>query len=348
VRRLGAAVIAVLMVVLALWIRGRIDDDDGGGGSGDGSALRLGCASELADVCSDLSSDLGDINVVSGGAEGTVMALSDPTDTSVDIDAWLVPSPWPQIADIERRGNGLDPLFDDSLPTIARSPLVMVARADRNGVLATTPECGGEVSWKCAGDLAGRPWDSIGGQSQWGSVRPAHPDPGSAVGRLVLSQATSSFLDTTDYSRADLEGDEYVDWLTNLENAIRTFPSGSPTLEMLQQPTFDLVGTTEAEAGPTLARAARDRREQFTLLYPDPMVTADVVLAPLPGGDRDAVRELAASPELEQALARHGWRVPGEPSARGVRTNVRLPDGNGLPADAGALIALDEAWRNSR
>jgi hypothetical protein len=224
----------------------------------------------------------------------------------------------------------------------------MVARADRDAVLAATPECGGQVTWKCAGELAGRPWDSIGGQAQWGTVRPAHPDPGSAVGRLVLSQATSSFLGTTDYSRADLESDEYVDWLTNLENAIRIFPSGSPTLAMLQQPTFDLVGTTEAEAGPTLARAARDRRDQFTLLYPDPMVTADVVLAPLRGGDQDAVRELAERPELRQALARHGWRVPGEPSARGVRTSVRVPDGNGLPADPGALVALDEAWRNSR
>ena len=52
---------------------------------------------------------------------------------------------------------------------------------------------------------------------------------------------------------------------------------------------YDIVGTTEAEAGPRLARSARDRRDRVTLLYPAPVATADIVLRTDRGGrDTDA------------------------------------------------------------
>jgi hypothetical protein len=353
VRRLGAAVIAVLMVVLALWIRGRIDDDDGsGGGSGDGSALQVRCATELEAACAELADQGVDTTVEDAGTTArALVAVPNSQRDDVGFDAWLVTDPWPEIVDVQRRANGLDPVFRSTTDPVARSPLVLAVRTDRNEVLGRTPECAGTVSWRCVGELAGRPWDTIGGQTSWGSVRPAHGDPTrSATGLAVLSQATSEFLGSEDYDRNVLEGDDaYGDWLSGLERAVppAAFTSRSPFLEMLQQPAYDAVGTTEAEAGPALAAAAPDRRRQVTLLYPDPVISTDVVLATVTGADTGAVTDLAGSDDLRDDLARTGWRVPGRPRADGVRSTPVLRPTSGLP-DAGVLVALQDTWAGSR
>jgi hypothetical protein len=71
------------------------------------------------------------------------------------------------------------------------------------------------------------------------------------------------------------------------------------------------------------------------------VVTADVVLAAVAGHD---VGDLADDAELAAALARAGWRVPGQTNARGVRDTPALPRGSGLPPDPGALVALQQTW----
>jgi hypothetical protein len=225
---------------------------------------------------------------------------------------------------------------------------VLVVRADRHPVLEATPACGGKVDWRCIGAVAGRTWTELpGGQPAWGTVKPAYGDPtSSATALLVLSQATSEFLGTADYSRAELEADEYLDWLSGIERAVPKLPStaASPFVEMLQQlptATYDIVGTTEAEAGPAIAAAAPDRRKELTLLYPEPVVTADVVLAAVTG--RSDAADVVSTDDLAAALAKTGWRVPGEPKRRGVRDTPALPRQSGLP-DAGVLVALQEAW----
>jgi hypothetical protein len=118
-------------------------------------------------------------------------------------------------------------------------------------------------------------------------------------------------------------------------------------LQQLPTAAFDAVGATEAEAGPELARAARDRQRQLALLYPEPMVTADVVLASVVGADATALDDLATSNDLGAALAQNGWRVPGEPRVKGVRSTPALPPSNGVPDDAGALVALQVTWRGA-
>jgi hypothetical protein len=356
VRRLGAAVIAVLMVVVALWIRGRIDDDGGnGGGTGDSSALRVRCATELEATCAELSDQGYDTTVEDAGAtaRALVAAPNAPRD-DVGFDAWLVTAPWPDVVDVQRRASSLDPIFRSTTDPVARSPLVLAVRTDRNDVLASTPGCAGTVTWKCLGEVAGEPWDTIGGQTSWARVRPAHGDPTrSATALAVLSQATSDFLGSEGYSRNDLElNAEYADWLTQLEQAVppSAFASRSPFLELLQQlptATYDAVGTTEAEAGPALAAAAPDRRRQVTLLYPDPVISADVVLATVTGADAGAVSDLAGSDDLRADLAETGWRVPGRPRAEGVRAAPVLRPDSGLP-DADVLVALQDTWGTSR
>jgi hypothetical protein len=348
VQRVSAALVAVLMVVVAVWIRGLIDED----GDGDGGTVRLLCTTELEAACAELAEHTDTAVTVepAGTTAQSLVALSD--EQRPDFDAWLAPGPWSQMVDVQRRVNGLRPVFETPSAPIGRSPLVLVVRADRAPVLEATPACNATVDWRCVGAVAGQPWTDLpGGQEAWGTVKPAHGDPAtSATALLVLSQATSEFLGTADYSRADLENnDEYLDWLSGIERSIPKLPptAASPFAEMLQQlptATYDIVGTTEAEAGPGIADAARDRRRALTLLYPEPVVTADVVLAVV-AGSSDKVGDLAGDADLAAALARTGWRVPGQPNARGVRDTPALPRASGLPPDPGSLVALQETWQ---
>ena len=338
-QRVGAAVVAVLMVVVALLVRNSIDDDGDGGG-----AVRLLCTTELEAACTRLAEQNDGVDVTVEPAGTTAQSLvALPDEQRPSFDAWLAPSPWPQIVDVQRSESQKRPLFSKPSDPIGRSPLVLVARADRVPVLQATPVCDNTVDWKCIGAVAGRSWTELGGQAGWGTVKPAYGDPTvGAVPLLVLSQATSEFLGTVDYSLAELEGDEYLDWLSGIERAVPSTPT-NPFLEMLQQlptATYDVVGTTEAEAGPAIAAAAPDRRRELTLLYPEPVVTADVVLAAVVGHG-DAADGLTG--DIAGALAATGWRVPGFDSARGVRDTPALPRQSGLP-DAGVLVALQRTW----
>jgi hypothetical protein len=335
--------VAVLLVVVALYVRNRIDEDGGSGGT-----VRLLCSTELEAACTDLA-DNADVAVTVEPAGTTAQSLATLPDAErgrVGFDAWLAPSPWPEIVDVQRRVNNLRPMFATASDPIGRSPLVLVVRADRKPVLEATPACGGKVDWKCIGAVAGRSWTELpGGQPAWGTVKPAYGDPTmSAVALLVLSQATSEFLGTSDYSKADLEdNDQYLDWLSSIEGAVPSTPT-NPFVEMLQQlptTTYDIVGTTEAEAGPAIAAAASDRKKELTLLYPEPVVTADVVLAAVSG--REDVADGLDLDDVGASLARTGWRVAGQPNARGVRDTPALPRQSGLP-DAGVLVALQGAW----
>jgi hypothetical protein len=336
------------MVVVAVYLRGEFIDD----GNGDGEvSVRLLCTTELEAACTELADRSGvSVTVESAGRTAqSLVSLPDSQRGDIDFDAWLAPSPWPQMVDVQRRVAGLGPVFATPSDPIARSPLVLVARADRVPVLEATPACNGKVDWKCIGAVPGRPWTELpGGQAAWGTVKPGPGDPTiSATALLVASQATSEFLDTTDYSRGDLESDQYLDWVSGIARAVPKLPptAASPFAEMLQQlptATYDVVGTTESEAGPGIAGAAPDRRRALTLLYPEPVVTADVVLAAV--ASQDAAEGLAGDGDLAGALAGSGWRVPGQPNAGGVRDTPALPRASGLPPDPGALVALQQTW----
>jgi hypothetical protein len=340
VQRVGAAIAAVLLVVVALWIRGRIDQS-----TETSPTVRVLCTTELEAACTELADD-ADVSVTVEPAGTTAQSLvALPDEQRPDFDAWLAPSPWPEIVDVLRGENQRRPLFAGASDPIGRSPLVLVVRADRAPVLEATPACDTTIDWKCVGGVAGQPWTNLpGGQPAWGTVKPTFGDPSvNAIALLVLSQATSEFLGTADYSRADLETDEYLDWLTGIERAVPSTPA-DPFLEMLQQlptATYDVVGTSEAEAAPAIAAAAPDRRKELTLLYPEPVVTADVVLAAVAG--RQDVADGLDPDDVAAPLARTGWRVPGQPNARGVRDVPALPRQSGLP-DAGVLVALQATW----
>ncbi|MDQ3974238.1 MAG: hypothetical protein M3276_07875, partial [Actinomycetota bacterium] len=76
------------------------------------------------------------------------------------------------------------------------------------------------------------------------------------------------------------------------------------------------------------------------LLHPDPVVTADVILAPLAGSaHQDRLRDLVGGADVAAALAAAGWRVQGRPPVPGVPSQLVLPGEPGLPSP-GALAAL--------
>ena len=351
-RRVGAALAAVGLVLVALAVKGEWPFG-GGGSSGGGGSVRLLCTTELEAACTQLAEHDGGVSVTVEPAGTTAQSLvALPDNQRPDFDAWLAPSPWPQMVDVQRRGKR--PLFAKPSDPIGRSPLVVAVRADRKPVLDATPPCNNAIDWKCIGAVAGRPWTDLpGGQPAWGTVKPGYGDPTvNATSLLVLSQASSEFLDNSDYSRSDLQdNNDYLDWLAGLERAVpKLAPSAAgPFAEMLQAlptATYDMVGTTEADAGPALAAAAPERRQQLTLLYPEPVVTADVVVAAVAASpNRDGAGGLGGNSELAAALARTGWRVPGQPAARGVRDTPALPRVSGLPTDPGSLVALQETWQ---
>lgn len=338
-------VAAVVMVVAAVTIRSRIDEAR----NSDGDA-RLVCSDELVSACLALDDTTGGVDITIEPAGVTFARLTTLPDSELadpGLDGWLVPDPWPAMVDSTRARSQLRPVFDRDTVALARSPLVIVARDDRARVLRDGP-CAGTVAWPCLGQVAGDPWDDLNGSASWGSVKIGHADPtASATGLLVLAQAASEFLGTTEYSRDDLAGDAFLAWLGRLEDSAP--PAPSPVEQMLQQfPTavYDAVGDTEADAGPRLAGAARDRRDAFALLYPDPVATADLVLALTTTGERDDdIGDIGAGGSARAALASAGWRVDGQPAVTGVRARPRLPATANLPTDPGVYIALQDAWR---
>jgi hypothetical protein len=349
-RRLLALVVAIALIGLALLLRGVLfgDDDDGGGSADDGGRPRLLCIAELETVCNELA-DEHDIDVEIEQAGVSVDRIADlPDDQLRDLgfDGWLTLSRDAEIAAQKRERNTFAPATGDPSDPIGRSPLVIGIWRDRAAALGEA--CGGgDLTWRCVGDFAGREWVDAGGDPAWGQVKPAHADPATTgEGLLVIGQAASNFYGRTDLSIDDYADDAFLEWFSRLEDNAR-IEAESPFEQMLVggAALYDMVGTLEAQAGPELSRASRDRRDQVRLLYPAPVATADVVYVPAVDADgADDLDDLLTGDDGRTALARAGWRVDGEPSADGVPDAPPLPARDNLP-DAGSLQALLDTWR---
>ncbi len=347
-RRLVALAVALLMVAGALAIRNRVDDDsDSGGGSIDGGSgpVSLTCATELEAACKALA-DADDSIELRVEPAGVTAARLEATDAVVGIDGWLVEAPWPEIVDQARGRSGLGDLFEDDPAVLARSPLVLAMWNDR--LQAILSECDNrELTWKCIGDVAGKRWSTIGGEDEWGEVKPGFADPAfDGVGALVLGQGAVSFFDgRTDLSRDDFDTSEFQRWIRQLASAVPQNPTFDDML-VIGPAAVDVVGTTEAEAGPEL-ETSRDK-DNITITYPAPMATADVVLASVAGASGgERLAKIVSSDNGLAALSAAGWRVPDHEVDAGVDASVTLPDTSGLPSP-GAIDALRGQWGDAR
>ena len=326
------------MIVAALYVRA-------GGVDGGGIALpdlraepaALVCIPELASVCDEIAGDDVEVTVEEAGVTADRLTQGEVPGS----DAWLTLAPWPQIASEARQRAGASAL-PQAGEVLARSPLVMVVRAAR--ATALDAECRGTLTWRCIGRVAGNPWSRIGGEEAWGNVKPGFTDPSvSASGLLVVGQAAGDFLPPDEFSVRGMDTDSFLEWSSQLERAVPDHGTASNT-PLAQQvrlaASFDVVGTTEAEAGPLLASSAR--AQGLELRYPEPLVVAEVVLAPLSDGDgADRLRELLA--DSGDTLAAAGWRVEGVAPEAGVAEEIALPPEPNLPS-AGVLDALRARW----
>jgi hypothetical protein len=347
-KRLLALVVAILLVGVAIVLRGAFDDDGGGSARDDGAPPRLLCVTELESVCNELADDHDiDVEIEQAGISvDRIASLPDDQLRDLGFDGWLTFSRDAQIASQQRERNTFAPIIGEPSEPIGRSPLVIGIWRDRAEALQSV--CQGALTWTCVGDHAGQEWPDAGGDPAWGRVKPAHASPETtAEGLLIIGQAASNFYDgRTDLSIADYANDAFLEWFSRLEDNTR-IEQESPFEQMLVggAALYDMVGTLEAEAGPQLARASRDRRDQVRLLYPAPVATADVVYAPVVDADgADDLEDLVTGDDGRAALARGGWRVEGEDRAEGVPDRPPLERRDNLP-DAGSLQALLDTWR---
>jgi hypothetical protein len=343
-KRLLALVVALALVGAAFGIRALVDGGSDGDGGGSDAALSLLCSGELG-VCDALAqADLNiDVTVAPAGTSADELAAGDLR--SLGYDGWLTFGREAEIARDARDRAGLPRTLGRPTAPIGRSPLVLAVWKDRGDVLAS--RCGGKLDWRCIGDVAGASWASIGGESAWGTVKPGHADPAvNGDGLLVIGQAASDFFGRSDLSRDDYTDDAFLDWFGRLERSIRFDPGSAFERMLVGGPAiYDVVGTTEAEAAPLLADASADRRAQLRLLYPSPVASADVVYVPITGAPgAGELGDILAGDDGREALAAAGWRVDGEPRAKGIPAKPALPARPNLP-NAGSLEALLETWR---
>ena len=338
---------AVLMIALAVGLRSRLD---AGRATRDEEAARvtgvLVCATELRTVCEALHAANPALEVRVEDAGATEASLSGPgfNPQTAKIDAWLVPQPFPAMVGESRKAASLDPTLGDATRVLGRSPLVLAVWNDRLDALAKT--CAGgkltEVTWACVGASAGKPWGELNGQETWGTVKPGVPNPKTgATGLGVVAQATTQFLKRPDFARNDLDDAGYQAWLGQLKGAVPNANAAAGPLDQmlsLGKSAFDLAGSVEASAGPSVTTGRE--KDRLTILYPSPMATLDVVLVPVRGSQPgERVKTLLESGGAASALAQNGWRVDGQPGAAGIRADLKLPDTSGLPR-AGVMLAL--------
>jgi hypothetical protein len=327
---------AAAMIVAALVVRNALDDgdDSGGRGGGGGGELVVACPPELDDACATLD-DGADVRVEPAAATADRLAQPDGGGDAAP-DVWLAPAPWAEAVDDRRARAGLDDLLGEPSGVIARSP-VAVAIWDEQARALEAGACGGTVTWLCLGDVAERPWSDVGGEPGWGRVIVGLTDPDSATGRVVLGGAVAGFFGSGDYASNDFGG-SLPTWLLGIAASADAAASGEPVAQMLTrgQGAYSAVGALEASA-----RQAAGR-DNLRVIYPSPVVTADLVAIPV-GDAADAASDVAADGDLRRRLAAAGWRVDGEPPAAGVDEGLALRDDDGLPGGP-VLQALVDLW----
>lgn len=307
-QRVLAVLGAVALVLVAIVVRGAIDDDgsdDGRGEQADGELVVV-CASDLVAACAALD----DVTIIEQDAAATAASIEADDGALAGVDGWVTTTAWVEVVDSRAPGRlGPPGLVAMSTTVIAVDPV----RAD-----AVTALCAGESLWTCLGDNAGDEWADLGsgGQASWGTLRTGMPSASSAVGLPVLATAASSFFGTTDFASNDFDGAGFRGWLDAL-----TEPSGRGE----QAPIGTLVTARGKYTAVGDVAAAVGTRDVSVLEEAGPQA-ALVVVVPFPGGDR-----LPGPGPLRESLLAAGWTDP---------------EGQALPAllKPGVMAALYTLW----
>lgn len=321
-RRLAAVVGAVAMIGLALFVRGLIDDDGGGGGGGGGNgggddeSTLVVCADGLDEACEALARRDG----VDTRVEEPLTTLGALDDGSFDGDAWLAPAPWIAIA-----RDRPDPVIGEPSPVIARARVAVFV--DRDARQPLTTACKGTITWRCLGELAETSVRGIPGRVEVGFA-----DPESGPGLAVLGAAASGFFRSPDFAANDFTEPAFDTWLGGLAANAADVASGRSVLDRLvtERGRFTVVALATADT----TAGSGDR--VVDAVYPAPVATSDLVLAPVRGRlSDDDVRRLASDGDLRAGL--DDWLPPNDPD---------LPKTSSQPR-GGVLAALLQRWQEA-
>lgn len=308
-----AAVVAIALVVGAVYVRSTFIEGSGPGGEPPGEPdvpvdtdLVVACDEILGPSCPTGSSrmDLDELLVAFESA-------------SPDFDVLVAPSVVVEFIEQSQRS---DTTFVGARTVVAVTPLVMAVATARDEVVAEG--CSEQVSWDCAADL-------ITGRL----VEPALADPQrDSAALLGYAALTGGFVDSTQYSRNDLGGSTFIGWLDAVESQVGL--ASAPVQQLIQfgGARNDAAVTTEAVGLETVRRAAQNVPDLF---WPTPLASLQVVAVGVGDTDEAAVQDLGNA--VGQALQGEGWRGPdGQPVSEGPAAD--LAD-DGLPS-GGTLFAL--------
>ena len=295
-KRLAAVALALALIAGAWLVRDRVIDD-GAGGDEPVNAGIVVCVSELADMCRLVLGDRYD--VVSDAALTTLDRLA--VDTAEPV-LWLTFEGFPQMMNVRRGAAGLDP-FDYVSTELATSRLAAVVRPDTAGQVAEA--CGDPVDLGCVAE-----------QTQ---LRTAVSSIDSGLGLLAISAAFAARTD----DEISFDDVDLLSWARRFRRATDSTPlSGGTAVQTIQ------TRTSVAVAFGAEAELSVNRRDEFEVLYADPVVRARVVLMK-PAGfgvPADVLTDLGA------ALFARGWDDDLSPSEPG-----------GLPSPT-TMLGIRQFW----
>lgn len=307
-RRALALIVAIGMVVGAVFVRRAIDDDPNAsaGTSRDQSSAtgRVLCASDLGDVCAGV----GDAIVEDPAVTVERLAKGDP----LGADAWIVATAWPQIA-LERAGRqGRTLSVTVPATPIARTPLSFFLRSAAADSVRS--RCGATLDWKCL-------------LKNSASVRFDFDDPAASIaGLLAVIQQATAFYGSSDFGSNDFR--LFDRELAQLKAGRATAPSGATVFER-----FGLFSHADALAGLTSVGSQQLQRAQFkdklVAAAAGPSVTADVVVV------TTANPSPVKNDDVRSAFTKAGWAT----SDLGALSVMPTPD---------VIIALQDLWKGLR
>jgi hypothetical protein len=311
--------------------------------------VRLVCVTEVRAACEQLAAEDDDVEVTVAPAGTTIDDLTSPDfrGSQSPFDGWVTLEPLPTLVDDRRERAGDDQVLAESSEPLAGSKVVLVAANDRAGALleacgepSTADGADLVVGVSCVAEAAGQPWSDTGGETSWGALRYGLDDPStSAEGLAVLGQlATAYFADldppltAEQYASNDFGPLGFQSWLGGVAGEVDTSAAGGTPLQRLVQrgpSAFGAVATLDATAADQITGTRAEG--SLTVLYPSPMATAVVTMAPVGGSQgAEAVLDEDLLDALRVALTDTAW-------------DTDEPTPAGLPR-AGVADALERLW----
>lgn len=304
-KRLGAIVLAAVLIAGAILLNASIhDDDDAGGASGGPSGeIRVVCATEFAAVCRSLEEDGDATTTVEAPGDTADALVADPEPT---FDLWITSEPWPEIAAIRAELGGTPPPGLGTGPRLAASPLGAVTTAGRQ---AAFEACGDVIDGRCL--LTTTRSLGLRKRSETASL-------------LAFGAMLTGWPDLDDPGTTDIDSnDAFLTAFLNAKSSSKVDRQPIPTI--LTRPLFDVAVDLDA-TGQFDAAADTSRHALLTL---SPVLAIAVAVPADTDAGRAALEQLGAD-RLTDLVAAQGW-------------STDLPDDSGLP-DPAVLDYLATRW----